>query len=311
MKTVTYQEYQRVRKWIYRYARHLDITRWQYHFESGSKKEVMEALLFYQNADGGFGHALEFDCWNPNSQPVSSFFAWNILKEIGCDKKENPIIKGILRYLEQGDCYSEQGCLWSIPSNNQYPANPWYLYPNAPWFPADWPPQNYTNSDFISFVLKYANKNSKIYKDVFAIIVNRLSRMDKLSEFFTFAKSDIEQDIEAKDWIQLIACLQEYQIKTQEECDVLYEKLMKLLEAGANESVYEACKRKRLQEDYSDEELDKKVDWIVHGIWSKNGLYCEDPVVKIKEMAPVGELWWPIHSAIETLRVLKEHNRLD
>ena len=59
--------YQKARKFIYHNARPLDIARWQYHFEGGTKEAALTALAAYQNEDGGFGHALEPDCWNPNS----------------------------------------------------------------------------------------------------------------------------------------------------------------------------------------------------------------------------------------------------
>ena len=48
-------------KWIYRNARPIDLARWKYHFENGSKANVLQSLSAYQNEDGGFGHALEAD----------------------------------------------------------------------------------------------------------------------------------------------------------------------------------------------------------------------------------------------------------
>ncbi|KAB1439683.1 hypothetical protein [Candidatus Galacturonibacter soehngenii] len=311
MKMLTYQDYQRVRKWVYRYARYLDITRWQYHFEHGSKQDVLEALLFYQNADGGFGHALECDCWNPNSTPVSTFMAWNILKEIGYDKKDNPVIKSMLKYLEQGDFWNEKGCLWSIPSNNQYPVQPWYLYPNAPWFPKDWPPQNYTNGDFVQFVMKYAKKESKLYKGALQIIEYRLSIMDTLAEFLSFVKSDIEQGIEIHDWIKLIKCLQENKLKSEEECEELFTKLDAIIKKNAMDGVYQSSKKLIEQNDLGEEELDAMVEQIANGIWSEEGLKCENPEQRLKEIGSVGELWWPIYGLIDSIRILREHNRLE
>jgi hypothetical protein len=62
--------FEKVRQFIYRNARPLDIARFQYHFENGTKEAVLTALVAYQNADGGFGRALEPDSWNPNSVPI-------------------------------------------------------------------------------------------------------------------------------------------------------------------------------------------------------------------------------------------------
>lgn len=61
--------FEKTRMFVYRNSRPLDIARWQYHFEDGSKEAVLTALAPYQNEDGGFGHALEPDSWNPNSTP--------------------------------------------------------------------------------------------------------------------------------------------------------------------------------------------------------------------------------------------------
>ena len=49
--------FEKARLFVYRNARPLDLARFQFHFENGSKEAVMNALLCYQNEDGGCGHA--------------------------------------------------------------------------------------------------------------------------------------------------------------------------------------------------------------------------------------------------------------
>ncbi|WP_147297416.1 hypothetical protein [Lachnotalea glycerini] len=152
----------------------------------------------------------------------------------------------MMKYFERGEVWTEHGCLWSIPTNNEYPVQPWYLFPNAPWFPEDWPPENYTNANFIKFVLNYFDKNSKIYNNVYNIIDYRLSFMSKLSNFFTFAKSDIEQTIETNDWIEFIRCLQKYNLKSNDECVQLFTELLNIMKPTANQDVYENCNKIRI-----------------------------------------------------------------
>jgi hypothetical protein len=53
--------FEQARAFIYKNARPLDLTRWQYHFENGSREAVLNVLSYYQNTDGGFGHALKAD----------------------------------------------------------------------------------------------------------------------------------------------------------------------------------------------------------------------------------------------------------
>mgnify|MGYP000860130092 CR=1 FL=1 len=103
--------YQKTQKWIYRHARPLDIARWQYHFENGSKDNVIKVLSFYQNIDGGFGHALEPDSWNPNSAPIQTWVATEILREIEVTDQSCTVIQGILKYLASGADFN--GHSWS------------------------------------------------------------------------------------------------------------------------------------------------------------------------------------------------------
>ena len=71
--------YEKARGFMYRCSRPLELALWQYHFEGGSADNVLRALSFYQNADGGFGHALEADNWNPGSSPLTTQTAIDIL----------------------------------------------------------------------------------------------------------------------------------------------------------------------------------------------------------------------------------------
>ncbi|MGI6238344.1 MAG: hypothetical protein ACOYI5_01795 [Christensenellales bacterium] len=114
------------RTFIYRNARPLEMARWQYHFEGGGKEAVLTALAAYQNADGGFGHALEPDAWNPHSSPIQTWAATEILREIGFADASHPIMQGILRYLTSGAHFS--GAVWRnvIHSNNEFPHAPWW-----------------------------------------------------------------------------------------------------------------------------------------------------------------------------------------
>ena len=94
--------YEQARNFIYKNARPLDIARWKYLFENGSEEDILIALSVYQNEDGGFGNALEPDYWNPNSSPVQTWVATEIIKEINLNDKNHPIIQGILNYLSSG-----------------------------------------------------------------------------------------------------------------------------------------------------------------------------------------------------------------
>lgn len=151
--------FEKARNFVYRNARPLDLARWQYHFEGGSSEAVLHALRFYQNEDGGFGHGIEPDYLNPNSTPMATWAATEIIKEIELSDRSHPIVKGILRYLESGTDFSTEHEQWlnTVPTNNDYPHAIWWEYNG--------------NSDFkynptaalAAFVLKYADEGSEIF----------------------------------------------------------------------------------------------------------------------------------------------------
>lgn len=154
------ETYQKARKFIYLNARPLDISRWKYHFENGSKDAVLEALACYQNEDGGFGHALEADSWNPNSAPIQTWAATEILREINFNDKSHPLIKGILMYLESGKDFD--GKVWynTVKSNNDYPHAPWWHTESESACHDDYNP----TACFAGFIIRFAEKDRDIYK---------------------------------------------------------------------------------------------------------------------------------------------------
>lgn len=72
------------------------------------------------------GHGLEVDSWNPNSSPIQTCTAIEILREIDFTDKNHPLIQGILCYLSSGKDFD--GTSWAnvIESNNEYPHAPWW-----------------------------------------------------------------------------------------------------------------------------------------------------------------------------------------
>ena len=64
-------------------ARLVDRHRYAMLFAGGPAEPVATALAPYQNADGGFGHALEPDLRCPGSQPAATLYALEMLHEAG------------------------------------------------------------------------------------------------------------------------------------------------------------------------------------------------------------------------------------
>ncbi|MDB2120012.1 MAG: hypothetical protein E7K85_03750 [Clostridium sp.] len=152
--------YTLAKKFILKNSRPLDIARWNYLFEDGSKEDVIKVLKTYQNDDGGFANELEPDCWNINSTPLQTWVATQIIKEINLEDKTHPIIKGILDYLSSKDEFD--GHRWhglnTVVTNDDYPHAPWWSYKQK---------QELTynpTASLIGFILKYAEKDTAIYR---------------------------------------------------------------------------------------------------------------------------------------------------
>ncbi|MDD4494903.1 MAG: hypothetical protein PHV32_11275 [Eubacteriales bacterium] len=173
--------YQKARTFIYRNARPLDLARWQYHFEGGSKKAVLAALSAYQNEDGGFGHALEPDLWNQQSTPFSTSVAIAILKKIDFYNCEHPVIQGIIGFLESGAGFTEKGWLQKMPSNNDYPHAPWWNYSNerSGGFHADF--EYNPTAELAGFCLRVLPNDVKLWKTSCRIVGEALERLSNVA----------------------------------------------------------------------------------------------------------------------------------
>ena len=128
---LTHERFRQIESWILRNGRPLEAARYAMRFQGEGPGRFLALLRLYQNADGGFGHALEPDGWNPHSTPYGTLSALNLLREAGVSDYAHPLYQGALAYLASGDGF-EDGCwLFSMPSSNDYPHAPWWGYDPA------------------------------------------------------------------------------------------------------------------------------------------------------------------------------------
>lgn len=152
--------FDKARTFMYRNARPLDMARFQYHFENGSREAVLNALSYYQNEDGGFGHAVEPDCWNPHSTPLHSSTAGDIIREIDCEDAGHPVIQKLLKWYASGDCFNGKTWEMVVASNNDYPHAPWWHMGSVSSCNTDY---NGT-AQIAGFILRYAQPGSELYR---------------------------------------------------------------------------------------------------------------------------------------------------
>lgn len=115
-------------KYVLQNARPLELAVYKYFFENESNQTVVDELLKFQNADGGFGNALEPDFFNPNSSPIATNDAIITLCRVNALDRNSDIVKGIVRYLESHDSFDEYKKRWlfAIDSNKDYPHAIWW-----------------------------------------------------------------------------------------------------------------------------------------------------------------------------------------
>lgn len=142
---------------LLRYGRPLEIALYHYFFLDGEKENVIKALAAFQNEDGGFGHGLEPDFFNPNSSPMATWSASCVIRELDLSP-DHPMIKGMLNYLENTYIADTKRWLNTIPSNNDYPHAPWWRYDDLPQLGFN------PSASLAGFILRYAKPDTSLYR---------------------------------------------------------------------------------------------------------------------------------------------------
>src|SRR6266542_1468771 len=112
----------RAEKFLAVSGRLLERLEFDHLFRAGPADAVLAALLPYQNADGGFGKALEPDGRGPGSQPVHTHFALRLLDEIGL--VSGRVVADICRYLASVS-QPDGGVPFVHPNITDSPKDPW------------------------------------------------------------------------------------------------------------------------------------------------------------------------------------------
>lgn len=174
--------FEKAKRFIYRNARPLDFALWKYHFENGSQDDVLSALAAYRNADGGFAHAIEPDCWNVDSTPIGAWAAIGKLNRINFCDRSHPIIAGILKYLDSGKDFADGKWYNVVKSNNDHPHAVWWGCEKGEGLPDDNP-----TVSLAGFAIKYADRSSGLYKKASEIVRSSVKRFiaDPTTEMHT------------------------------------------------------------------------------------------------------------------------------
>lgn len=311
MKMLLLKDYLEIRSWIYRNARQVNLAQWQYYFENGSKEAVLSALSFYQNEDGGFGHALEADSWNPNSSPYTTLFAINILKGIGFNDMQHPIMRGIFKFLESKVHCSDEGWYFNIPSNNDFA--------HAPWWTCDME-ANATESigltaQIISFILINAHKNSELFNKALTLSEKIISKLDATDKYGEMGLGG---------YCVLLDAIERAELTQHFNCSLLAEKIKKLVHNTIVRDTSKWAYYTRRPSDYihspesifykeNEDIVQTELDYIIdtrpqNGVWDITWSWFENNEKYAREFS-ISENWWKASVAIEKLNYLRNFNR--
>lgn len=127
MRTLSESAYENARSFLKEHARPLERACFEMAFEDGDHLDVANALVSFQNPDGGFGNALEPDCRLCASSALATSFAFTILKSLHANIAF-PLARRALGWLS--DNYDREAGAWPIvpPEVNEAPRAPWWQY---------------------------------------------------------------------------------------------------------------------------------------------------------------------------------------
>jgi hypothetical protein len=126
---ITSDQFDQAKHFIFRHGRLFDRKRFTYHFEGGSRQSALDALLCYQDPDGGFGHGLELDVTCPASTPICAELALNHLDELGV--RDGDALRGLEAWILSSQ--REDGSLPNpVTEIARYPHGPWWLDEDTP-----------------------------------------------------------------------------------------------------------------------------------------------------------------------------------
>jgi hypothetical protein len=299
MKKLSIERFRSLRQLIHRSARPLDFTMWKYLFENGSCKDFLSVLSSYQNEDGGFGHNIEANNWNPNSSPYTVCIALDYLDAAGyytCEMKE-AMIKHIIKYLDSGEYLTENGWVGAqgIPSNNDFSHLPWFHYDPAKAEEADIG----ITKRLSNLILKFAEKGSDIYKKAQAFkskyTTDGLTLVNGVSDFDLSSFDPASFDPETWPFWRPLPV---YFVGSPES--EFYPLLKNVVDMNLD-AIIDKLNNTNELEIPSIEEINE---------WERNNPHPDGKRWSTNEQT-IGNYYWGTHNITKDMEILKKFNRLD
>lgn len=125
MKRLAREGFARARQFLKSEARPLERALFEHQFEGAPAEGAIAELARFQNADGGFGRALEPDLRTPSSSALATGIALRLLLELGCDD-DHPLVQEAVHWLL--NAYDPEAEVWRVVPRdaNDHPHAPWW-----------------------------------------------------------------------------------------------------------------------------------------------------------------------------------------
>jgi hypothetical protein len=125
MKKLSPESFNQARHFLKTKARPLDRALFEHRFEGAPSATVLSELAPFQNADGGFGRALEPDLRSPSSSALATGIGLRLLKELG-SSPDHPMVHRAVDYLLA--TFDPQNQVWRVAPHdvNAYPHAGWW-----------------------------------------------------------------------------------------------------------------------------------------------------------------------------------------
>jgi len=315
MKMLSKNDYQEIGAWMHRNARELEMALWNYHFENGEKDDVINALAYYQNEDGGFGNTVEPDSWNPNSAPYNTLIAIGFLRSIEMVETkgvDHPMVQGIFRFLESGVHTDDEGWFFGIPSNDNYPHAPWWCYDEE----LNKVQNMGVTAGLCAFILRYADRNSGVFEKASGYAGKILKKAVDTTDFGEMGVVGLNI---------LIRDIQAAGLTAEFEFAGLPDKIKEAANAAIERDVEQWANYRPRPSEFikspdsplyqeNKEIVATELDYLIDtrhpgGVWDITWTWFDLNEVYPKEFA-ISENWWKASKAIEKIEYLKRFGRI-
>lgn len=308
MKILTNEVKDNIQRKIFNRGRDIDVALINVLFDDMPNDFILDALMFYQTKDGGFGGGLYIDNYNPNTSVYQIYEAYRILDMAGFDSSceselFDKMINKSMNYLYNRETLVKNKWNPNVKSNNDFAHSAIFDYTT------DFVAFNYApTAAILGYTFLYCKPTKAYYKKALKmteVMIKDFIEMESLNKF-EFISFNI-----------FLNCIKRCNLFISEQ-KLIEEKLTKLakelvsLEFSDSSKVHPLDCALYLNDSELSQMKEQQLDYIIdsiepHGLWEKkdswgHNKYAEEDSAKLK---------WIGAQSVNNVYFLKLHNRVE